>query len=82
MSGFSENRVMSSSQKNLSEAVGKFNQLQTDLQNVVNARRQLESQLTENTVVKEVGHFHPFVGAHGNFGFAFSTGIGPSGCRG
>lgn len=45
---------MGSLQKNLSEAVGKFNQLQTDLQNVVSSRRQLEGQLNENTVVKEV----------------------------
>ena len=44
---------MASQQKNLSESVGKFNQLQNDLQSIVAARRQLESQLTENTVVKE-----------------------------
>lgn len=41
-------------QKQLSEEVAKFNQLQNDMQKVVRMRQQLEGQLTENTIVKEV----------------------------
>ena len=40
--------------KTLSEEVAKFNQLQQDMQKVVQSRHQLESQLNENTIVKEV----------------------------
>jgi hypothetical protein len=41
-------------QKQLSEEVAKFNQLQNDMQKVIRMRQQLEGQLTENTIVKEV----------------------------
>lgn len=41
-------------QKQLSDEVAKFNQLQNDMQKVIRMRQQLEGQLTENTIVKEV----------------------------
>ena len=41
-------------QKHLSDEVAKFNQLQNDMQKVIRMRQQLEGQLTENTIVKEV----------------------------
>ena len=40
--------------KALSDEVAKFNQLQQDLQKVIQSRQQLEVQLNENIVVKEV----------------------------
>ena len=41
-------------QKQLSDEVAKFNQLQTDVQKIIRTRQQLDAQLTENTIVKEV----------------------------
>lgn len=42
-------------QKKMSDEVAKFNVLQKEHQKVVALRQQLDAQLTENNVVKEVG---------------------------
>lgn len=41
-------------QKRLADEAGKYNAMQKDLQKLVNARQQLDAQLNENKVVKEV----------------------------
>jgi PREDICTED: HLA class II region expressed gene KE2-like len=45
-------------QKKFSDEVTKYNQLQKEYQKVVSMRQQLDEQLNENKIVKEVSYFN------------------------